>query len=160
VRLSELFGDHDTLLAYSYMYGPRAARPCPMCTSFLDGLEGNASQLGKRVSLVVIARSPLARIREMARSRGWTKFRLLSAAGNTYAQDYRSENAEGAQSPLLHVFARRGGKIFHTYSTELLWAPEDPGQNGRHLDMMWPLWSALDLTPDGRGATWFPKLED
>jgi predicted dithiol-disulfide oxidoreductase (DUF899 family) len=24
--------------------------------------------------------------------------------------------------------------------------------------MMWPLWNLLDLTPDGRGADWYPRL--
>src|SRR6202000_1884730 len=105
--------------------------PCPMCTSFLDGLEGNASQIEKRAALVVIVRSPVARLRELARSRGWTKLRLLSAAGNTYAQDYKSENAEGSQSPMMNVFARRDGRIFHTWGTELLYAPEAPGRDGR-----------------------------
>ena len=30
VRLSQLFGSHDTLVAYSFMYGPNAANPCPI----------------------------------------------------------------------------------------------------------------------------------
>jgi len=24
--------------------------------------------------------------------------------------------------------------------------------------MVWPLWNMLDLTPEGRGTTWDPKL--
>ena len=27
VRLSELFGDHDTLVLYNFMFGPKAAKP-------------------------------------------------------------------------------------------------------------------------------------
>jgi predicted dithiol-disulfide oxidoreductase (DUF899 family) len=34
-RFSSLFGDKDTLLVYSMMYGPQRKAPCPMCTSFL-----------------------------------------------------------------------------------------------------------------------------
>src|SRR5690349_7221161 len=45
VRLSELFGERDTLVTYSYMYGPSMARPCPMCTSILDGLNGSAPDI-------------------------------------------------------------------------------------------------------------------
>ncbi len=61
-RLSELFVHGDTLVAYSFMYGPRMARPCPMCTSMLDGLNGNAQHVAQRTDLVVIAKSPLSRI--------------------------------------------------------------------------------------------------
>ncbi len=28
-----------------------------------------------------------------------------------------------------------------------------------HSDMMWPLWNVLDLTPEGRGESWYPALE-
>jgi len=24
--------------------------------------------------------------------------------------------------------------------------------------MMWPLWNLLDLTPEGRGMGWYPRL--
>src|SRR6266446_6731155 len=30
---ADLFGDKDTLVVYSYMFGPQRERPCPMCTS-------------------------------------------------------------------------------------------------------------------------------
>src|SRR5689334_22502115 len=33
--LADLFGAHDTLFTYVWMYGPERARPCPMCTSFV-----------------------------------------------------------------------------------------------------------------------------
>src|SRR6188768_465376 len=33
VALSEMFGKHDTLVTYFWMYGPQRERPCPMCTS-------------------------------------------------------------------------------------------------------------------------------
>jgi len=36
--------------------------------------------------------------------------------------------------------------------------PAEPGQNQRHIDMMWPLWNLLDLTPEGRGMGWYPRL--
>src|SRR3954467_5400624 len=35
IRFSELFGQHDTLATYFWMFGPERARPCPMCTSFI-----------------------------------------------------------------------------------------------------------------------------
>ena len=158
VHLSELFGDKDTLCVYSYMYSPAMEKPCPSCTSILDGLDGAAPHIGQRVSLAVVAKSPIARIQDIVRARGWSNLRLLSSAANSYNRDYHGENEKGSQMPALNVFVRRNGKVHHFYCTELLFAPEDKGQNDRHVDLIWPLWNMFDFTPDGRGATWQPKL--
>jgi predicted dithiol-disulfide oxidoreductase (DUF899 family) len=159
VRLSELFGDRPTLLLYSYMFGPAMAQPCPMCTAMLDGLEGQAHHITQRAALAVVARSPIARIRAFADQRGWRRLRLLSSADNTYNRDYHGEDAGGGQLPLLNVFSRTpDGEIRHAYATELMFAPSDPGQNQRHIDALWPMWSAFDFTPEGRGADTFAKL--
>lgn len=159
VKMSELFGERDTVVAYSFMYGPQMAKACPMCTSMLDGLNGNAQHIAQRANLVVIAKSPIARILEYARGRGWSNLRLLSSAGNSYNADYLGEAADGSQSPMLNVFVRRKGAMRHFYGTELLFAKADPGQNNRHVDALWPLWNLLDFTPEGRGRDWYPKLQ-
>lgn len=159
VRLSQLFERGDTLLAYSFMYSAKMAQACPMCTSMLDGLNGNSPHVVRRVSLVVIAKSPIGRIREFAQQRGWSNLRLLSSAGNSYNRDYFGDGPEGNQMPMLNVFVRRAGKIKHFWGTELLYAKSAPGQHPRHVDSLWPLWSAFDLTPEGRGKDWYPKLE-
>ena len=158
VRLSQLFERGDTLVAYSFMYGPKMAKACPMCTSMLDGLNGNAQHVAQRTNLVVIAKSPLARIQEYARGRGWSNLRLLSCEKNDYSRDYHGESADGAQMPILNVF-RRNRAIRHFYATELLFAPSEKGQNARHVDPLWPLWNLLDFTPEGRGSDWYPKLD-
>ena len=158
VKLSELFEHGDTLVAYSFMYSPQMKNACPMCTSFLDGLDGNAQHIAQRTNLVVIAKSPLERIREYARERGWRNLRLLSSAGTTYNRDYHGENEKG-QQPMMNVFVKRNGKVRHFYGSELLYAPEEKGQNARHNDLMWPLWNVLDLTPEGRGGDWYPQRQ-
>jgi predicted dithiol-disulfide oxidoreductase (DUF899 family) len=28
------------------------------------------------------------------------------------------------------------------------------------VDLLWPLWNVLDLTPKGRGTDWYPRLQD
>ena len=158
-RLSELFRDGcNTLALYSYMFGPAMKQPCPMCTSFLDSLNGAAPHALQRVNLAVVAKSPIARIREFANQRGWHNLRLLSSAGNTYNRDYHAETADGGQLPLMSIFVKRDGRVHHSYSTELLFSQPEPGQNERHIDMMWPLWNLLDLTPEGRGTDWYPRL--
>jgi predicted dithiol-disulfide oxidoreductase (DUF899 family) len=159
VKLSSLFrDDRKTLLVYSYMFGPQAKQPCPMCTSFLDSLDGAATHLTQRVNLAVVVKSPVARVLEVARTRGWQHLRLLSSANNQYNRDYHGEAPDGGQLPMMNVFIRRNGKVYHSYATELQFMPPDKGQNERHIDMMWPLWNVLDLTPEGRGADWFPSL--
>ena len=158
-RLSELFTPgKDTLILYSYMFGPQMQSPCVSCTSILDGLNGTAPHVQQRVNFAVVAKSPIARIREVARTRGWKNLRLLSSATNTYNQDYQGENASGSQMPSLNVFVRRDGRIRHSYNTELLFAPSEPGQDGRHVDLIWPLWNLFDYTPEGRGTNWYPRL--
>jgi len=158
VRLSELFGDKDTLVIYSYMFGPQMKAACPSCTSILDSLDGAAPHITQRVSLAVVAKSPIARVRAFADQRGWRNLRLLSSASNSYNRDYHGETEEGAQRPILNVFVRKGEAIHHAYATELLFAPTEKGQNGRHVDMIWPLWNMLDYTPEGRGKDWYPRL--
>jgi predicted dithiol-disulfide oxidoreductase (DUF899 family) len=159
VRMSELFAEgKDSLILYSFMYGPEMASPCPSCTSIIDALDGEAQHVTQRVGFAIVAKSPIERIRTWAKERGWRNLRFLSSAGSTYNHDYQGENAKGNQTPALNVFVRRNGKISHFYNTELMFAGSDPGQDPRHVDMIWPLWNLFDVIPEGRGEKWSPKL--
>jgi predicted dithiol-disulfide oxidoreductase (DUF899 family) len=151
VRLSQLFERGNTLVAYSFMYGPKMARACPMCTAMLDALNGNAPHIAQRSNLVVIAKSPLARIAEYAKGRGWSNLKLLSSEKNSYSRDYHAESPDGSQLPILNVFVKNK-EVRHWYATELLFAKAEPGQDPRHVDSIWPLWNLFDLTPAGRGT--------
>lgn len=159
VKLSDLFRPgKNTLVLYSFMFGPNMKQACPMCTAFIDSLNGTVPHFTQRANLAVVARSPLARVQEYAGSRGWNNLLLLSSADNTYNGDYFGEGPDGGQIPSLNVFVKRGGKIHHFYQTELVFMPADKGQNQRHIDMAWPLWNLLDFTPEGRGTDWFPQI--
>ncbi len=158
VRLSELFGPgKNSLVLYSYMFGPKMEEPCHMCTPFLDGINGNARHIAQRVNLAVVARSPLPRVRQVAWSRGWRDLRLLSSAENDFNRDYFGEDPDGEQNSIIHVFVKKPDGVYHSYSSELNFLEPPAGQNPRHVDMMWPLWNVLDLTPEGRGD-WYPAL--
>ncbi len=37
-------------------------------------------------------------------------------------------------------------------------AGSEHGQDLRHLDFMWPMWSIFDCTPEGRDSDWGPSL--
>jgi len=159
VRLSDLFEDGKNSLAiYSFMFGPAMAQPCPSCSSILDALDGEMPHLRQRINVAVVAKSPIQRIRHFARERGWRQLHLLSCAHNTYSADYHGETADGRQMPALNVFTRRDGNIHHTWCSELMFVPSEPGQDPRHVDLIWPLWNLLDCTPEGRGADWRPSL--
>jgi predicted dithiol-disulfide oxidoreductase (DUF899 family) len=154
VRLSELFAGHDALLLYSFMFSPHMSQPCPMCTSLLDALDGAAPDLAQRAGFAVVAKSPIDRLRSYARERGWVNLRVVSSAGTSYNRDYHGEN-EDQQLSRMNVFSRRGGVIRHFYATEQ--TPAAPGWDDRHVDLIWPLWNLLDLTPEGRGRDWRPE---
>jgi predicted dithiol-disulfide oxidoreductase (DUF899 family) len=157
VKLAELFeGSKNSLFLYNFMYGPKMANPCPMCSSIIDGLNASARHISLRVNLAVVARSPIERIKEFAKARGWNHIRLLSSSKNTYNADYFGETAEGDQFPMANVFTRRDGSIYHFWGTEMLYSKGDG--EPRHMDMMGPIWNIFDATPDGRGDNWHPPL--
>jgi predicted dithiol-disulfide oxidoreductase (DUF899 family) len=152
-RFSELFTPgKDTLAVYSFMYGPQMENACPYCTSLLDGLNVTANHASQKINLAVVAKSPIGRIREFARERGWLNLRLLSSANNTYNLDYQGETPDGGQLPSLNVFTRREGRVHHFYGAELLFVKPEPGQDPRHVDSIWPIWNLLDMTPEGRST--------
>ena len=157
-KLSELFEGKPTLILYSYMFGPKMPEPCSSCTSILDGFDPTARTLRQRVGFATVVRSPIERLRTVARERGWKHLRLLSAANNTYARDYPTETETGGQEPMINVFVQRDGAIHHFWASEMLEAPRQKGRDPRHIDLYWPLWQLLDLTPDGRGFDWYPDL--
>ena len=174
VKMSELFGEHPTLLLYSYMFGPERDVPCPGCTHLLDCLDGAARHVPQRAAFYVVARSPIARLAAWAHARGWNHLSLLSSAGNNYGAHYygntaaltpamraerRYKDGEDWDEPMLNVFRKDGGTICHFWGSELVFAPDDPGQDHRGLDFADPVWGLLDTVPEGRGAEFFPKVE-
>ncbi len=157
VRLSELFADgKDTLVLYSFMFPPAAEAPCPACTSMIDGLSGVAQHIQDRVSLAIVGKAQIRRLSDFAASRGWDRLRMLSSGNTSYNEDYGAENAAGEQIPALNVFTRQEGEIRHFYNAEMLYV-DQPG-HPHHIDRLWPIWNLLDLTPQGRGEDWFPKI--
>lgn len=157
VLLSELFEDRkDSLFLYGFMYGPESESPCPMCSSFLDALNGNAPHLLERINVAVVAKSPIHRITDYARARAWGSLHMLSSEHNNYGIDYFAENENGEQMPMANVFVRRKNQIQHFWGSEMLYA--DVNGQPRHVDLMWPLWNVYDTTPEGRGTDWYPSL--
>jgi predicted dithiol-disulfide oxidoreductase (DUF899 family) len=178
MTLSELFSPgRDSLVIYSFMFprdpndyapGPASGQtallplhegPCPSCTALLDQLDGAAEHASQLVNLAWVAKAPLARVLTFAAERGWQSLRLLSSAGNSYNRDYHAETLEGHQRPMLTVFHRDGDVIRHFWSSEMLYAPSDAGEDPRHVGTLEPLWNLVDLTPEGRPSDWYEQLD-
>jgi predicted dithiol-disulfide oxidoreductase (DUF899 family) len=156
---ADLFGDEQTLVLYSYMFGPQRQRPCPMCTSMLSAYDGEIPDIEQRVAFAVVARSPIEKLVAYKKERGWRYLKLYSDTTGEFSRDYFAVNAEGGDDPNLNVFTRRDGKIRHFWSGEMGFEQADPGQDPRGAPDLMPLWTLLDFTPDGRGVDWYPKLE-
>ncbi|WP_114952627.1 DUF899 family protein [Sphingosinicella terrae] len=154
VTLADLFGRHDSLIIYNYMFGPQREKPCPMCTSFMAALESKVRDITQRVGLAMIARSPIDRLVEAKQARGWTELPVYSDSDGDFTRDYVSAADEDV--PGYTVFTRRDGTIRHFWSAEM--DMSDPGQDPRGAPDLDPLWTLLDTVPEGRGSDWYPKL--
>ena len=155
-----LFGARQTLAVYSYMFGPERKRPCPMCTNVLDAWEGNAAVIAQKISLVVVARSPLERLIDWKRERGWTQLRVASDLNQAYSRDYLAVLADGSEEGNLNIFTRRDGTIRHFWGDEMSGSTADPGQDQRGVPVTYsPLWNMLDSIPEGREPDWYPSLD-
>ena len=171
VRLSQLFRPgSDTLIVYHYMFprhcsdkrrgpsrGPMAnvpveEGPCPSCTALLDNWEGAVLHVeGLGANIAAVAKAPIEQVAAFAAHRGWRHLKLLSAASSSFKRDYHGEDEEGQQVPILTVFHKDSdGVIRLSWASELLFLPTEPGQDPRHVGTVEPMWTLLDLTPEGR----------
>ena len=157
VHLSGLFTAPDrALVIYQFMYGKKQTTPCPMCTAWIDGLNGLAHHLAQNVDLAIVAAADLPALRAHARKRGWGRLRLLSAGDSRFKYDLGSEDAAGNQDSTISVFTRdKDGTVRHFYSVHPRLADDI---DTRGIDEYNPIWNILDLTPRGRG-NWDASLD-
>lgn len=157
VTLSELSTAPDRpLIVYQFMYGKLQTSPCPMCTLWIDGLNGIARHIARNADFAVAAAADPPALRQHARNRGWDRLRLLSCGDSTFKYDLGSEDKDGEQDSTVSVFTRDGdGTIRHFYSAHPRMA-DDIDQRG--IDLLAPVWHLLDLTPQGRGD-WSASLD-
>jgi predicted dithiol-disulfide oxidoreductase (DUF899 family) len=157
IPLSGLFtSPNRSVVIYHFMFGKKQTKPCPMCTAWIDGFNGVAHHLAQNLDLAIVAAADLASLRSYARTRGWNRLRLLSAGSSTFKYDLGSEDKDGNQDSAISVFTRDSdGTIRHSY-TGHPWLAPDIKERG--IDELTPIWSIMDLTPQGRG-TFYTKLE-
>ena len=140
VRLSQLFGDQDTLIAIHNM-----GKTCPACTMWADGYNGLLQHLQSRAAFVVTTPDDPKTQTEFAASRGW-HFRMLSHQGTSFAADMGYRGSEGGWLPGITVFQKRDGRIFRVSDQRL-----GPG------DDFCSVYHFFDMIPERRGE-FFPKF--
>ncbi len=158
VTLAELFDGRSQLIIYHFMFGPGWGEGCVGCSFLCDGIDGALPHLHAHdVSLVVVARAPLAEFAPFKERMGW-KFPWVSAHGSDFNYDYHvsftpEQMASGrviynfAEGPAeidelsgSSTFVRNAeGEIFHTYSAY-----------ARGDEQLLTAYHYLEMTPKGR----------
>lgn len=170
VRLSDLFSPGTaSLLIYNMMFPrhaqddrpqpstgafaglPREETPCPSCTGLLDQLNGAAHHFrAAGFNFAVVTQASVERAQAFADQRGWTNLDVLSALGTSFKQDFNALFADGQLAPMTHVLQKTPEGIRHFWSSEMMYADADPGQDPRQQGTIEPLWNMMDLMPEGR----------
>jgi predicted dithiol-disulfide oxidoreductase (DUF899 family) len=156
--LPELFGSHQQLIVYHFMFKPEAAAGCAHCSFWADHYSGMIPHLHQRdVSFTAVSRAPLPQLLAFRERMGWSfdwvscgasdfnhdfqaSFTPAELAGGTVYYNYAMAPAGPADREGISVFFRDGdGSVFHTYSCY-----------ARGIDMMNGTYQFLDLVPKGR----------
>jgi predicted dithiol-disulfide oxidoreductase (DUF899 family) len=140
VRLSELFGDKDTLIVIHNM-----GRACPACTMWADGYNGVLAHLEDRAAFVVTSPDDPATQAAFAASRGW-RFRMVSHQGTNFAADMGYRGDSGGWMPGISVFKKQGGRVLRVSDQ-----PLGPG------DDFCSVYHFFDMIPEGP-AGWRPRF--
>jgi predicted dithiol-disulfide oxidoreductase (DUF899 family) len=155
--LGDLFGKHNQLIVYHFMYAPDWEIGCRGCSFWADNFNGIVPHLNARnVSLVAVSRAPLQKLQAQAQRFGWT-FKWVSSLGNDFNYDYNvsfrpealernaafynysPQKLDSTEMPGISAFFRDGDQIYHSYSTY-----------ARGLDMLNTAYHYLDIAPQGR----------
>jgi predicted dithiol-disulfide oxidoreductase (DUF899 family) len=156
--LADLFGKHNQLVVYHFMFAPEWKEGCSHCSFWADHFDGTGAHLAARdTSFVVVSRAPMSKIKAFKKRMGW-KFKWVSSGGNDFNYDLMvsftpEQVASGrfyynyADTP-KHVmsdregasaFYKHRGEVYHTYSTY-----------ARGIDLLNSTYNWLDLSAKGR----------
>jgi len=84
VRLSEMVQPGRPAVLYQFMYGRAQTNPCPMCSMWIDGLNGVVHHLQQIMTFAVVATAPIEQLRAWGAKRGWRGLPLLSCAETSF----------------------------------------------------------------------------
>jgi predicted dithiol-disulfide oxidoreductase (DUF899 family) len=181
--LPELFDGRSQLLMYHFMFGPKYAAGCPVCSSIADNINPNVVHLNARdVTMICVSQAPLDKLLAYKQRMGWS-FNWVSTynsdfnfdLGFSYTDDQARSLLENGvpdviaqvapmcgtdpagfmtQRPGLDAFALEDGGLYHTYST-----------TARGLEPLMGYYGLLDRAPMGRNEgdppeMWFHRHDE
>jgi predicted dithiol-disulfide oxidoreductase (DUF899 family) len=156
--LADLFGRHNQLLVYHFMFAPEWKEACAHCSFWADHYDAIGVHLAARdTSFVVISRAAMSKINAFKKRMGW-KFKWVSSGENDFNYDLMvSFTPEQLEARRMHynygdiskpvvsdregasAFYKHRGTVYHTYSTY-----------ARGIDLLNSTYNWLDLTAKGR----------
>ena len=140
VKLSDLFGENDTLFVVHNM-----GKSCPACTMWADGFNGVYDHLKSRAPFIVSSPDSPEAQQKFAAKRNWV-FPMASHEGTSFAKDMGYKSDEHGFMPGVSIFKKQSGKIMRVSDTCF-----QPG------DDFCATWHILDMLPEGRDG-WHPKF--
>jgi predicted dithiol-disulfide oxidoreductase (DUF899 family) len=183
--LAELFDGRSQLMVYHFMFGPSYEAGCPVNSSIADGLDGLLPHLHARdVTLLLVSRAPLARLRAYQDRMGWS-LPWVSAADTDFNFDfgasYTEEQVRGwgpldsglppivgqnaaatgtdvpgylSEAPAVSVFTLQDGAVYQTYASP-----------ARGVEFLMGYYPILDRVPQGRDEgdgfqTWIRRHDE
>jgi predicted dithiol-disulfide oxidoreductase (DUF899 family) len=156
--LADLFGKHNQLLVYHFMFTPQWKDGCAHCSFWADHFDAMGVFLAARdTAFVVISRAPMSKIQPFRKRMGW-EFKWVSSGQNDFNYDlmvsftpeqiasghifynYDDQKREvNSDREGASAFYRHKGTVYHTYSTY-----------ARGIDLLNSTYNWLDLTAKGR----------
>lgn len=131
VKLSQLFGEKNTLFVIHNM-----GTSCPSCTQWADGFNGLLPHLADRAAFVVSSPDQPEVQAKFAAGRGW-KFTMISHEGTDFASKM-GYGEDGRWFPGVSVFKQTDEGVVRVSDAEF-------GTG----DLFNPVWSFLDMIPEG-----------
>ena len=163
ISLLELFGKHDQLIVYHFMFSPEDSEGCKHCSFWADNFQGVVVHLAHRdAAFTAISRAPLAKIEAFKRRMGWS-FPWVSSQGTDFNYDFQAsftpEQANGeayynykmqevgfTDREGISIFYRDKQTIFHTYSCY-----------ARGIEAVNGAYHFIDMLPKGRDEGVHPQ---
>src|SRR5579872_1613031 len=148
VKLSELFEDGKPyLIMYHVMYWQDDKEFCPMCSMWIDGIDGVAHHVGQRANIVAATLAPRDEAAAWAKHRKWQHIDFLVDADPSFARAMWAEDDKGNPDSTMLVFEKTSEGVRHVYTAHA----EYEEDLNRGIDLMCPTWHLFDLLPSGRG---------
>lgn len=149
IKLSELFADGKPyLFMYHIMYFQDDKEFCPMCSMWIDGLDGVAHHVMQHANIVAATRAPVEALQAWKERRGWRRIPLLADVDASFARDTGAEDPDGFPTSTVLVFEKTAEGVRHTYTAH---AEMIRHKEFRGVDQLCPTWHVFDLLPGGRG---------